>query len=93
MSDFKKDDYGIVIFKEGTSTSEKKRGWIFFTLISLIVFGQAFYWVFANRVDPIILGLPFSLFTVVMLIALEFVVLAVMYSMEPKEDDLTGGKE
>ncbi|PIE58553.1 MAG: hypothetical protein CSA33_02505 [Desulfobulbus propionicus] len=93
MNDMQKDDYGIVIFKEGTSPSKKRRGLIFFTIMSLIVLGQSFYWVFANRVEPIILGMPFSLFTVAMFIVLEFIVLLVMYSMELKEDNLTGGKE
>lgn len=81
------DDYGIVIFKEGTPPKEKRKGLIFFTVLSLIVLGQAFYWVFANSVEPIILGMPFGMFTVVMFIAVEFIALALMYTMEPKEGE------
>lgn len=91
MADTQKDDYGIVIFREGTPVKEKRRGIFFFTALSLIVLAQAFYWLFANSVEPITLGMPFGLFTVVMLIAAEFVVLAAMYAMEPKEENRTGG--
>lgn len=85
MSNTEKNDYGVVIFKEGTSLGDKRKGIFFFTLLSLIVLGQACYWLFANSVEPILLGMPFSLFTVVGFIVLEFVVLLAMYFMEPEE--------
>ncbi len=90
MNKGKKDDYAFVFFKEGTPPAEKRKGIFFFSLLSLIVLAQACYWLFANSVEPIILGMPFGLFTVVFLIALEFFVLLVMYTMEPKEENQTG---
>lgn len=86
-----KDDYGIVIFKEGTPPGEKLKGLFFFTVLSLIVLGQACYWVFANSVKPIIMGMPFGLFIVVTFIVLEFITLVAMYAMEPEEDSDLGG--
>lgn len=86
MNKAQKDDYGVVIFREGTSPAEKRKGLFFFTLLSVIVLSQACYWVFANSVEPIIMGMPFGLFSVVMLIALEFVALVTMFAMEPKEE-------
>ncbi len=92
MNTAQKDDgYGIVIFKEGTPPSEKRKGLFFFTVLSLIVLGQACYWVFGNSVEPIVLGMPFGMFTVVTFIVLEFIALAVMYAMEPKEE--VGGSD
>lgn len=91
MNNVKKDDYGIVIFREGTSSGEKRKGLFFFTVLSIIVLCQACYWMFANSVEPIILGMPFGMFFVVMLICLEFAVLAAMYAMEPKDDADKGG--
>lgn len=92
MNDARQDDgYGIVIFKEGTPPGEKRKGLFFFTLLSLIVLGQACYWVFANSVEPIIMGMPFGMFTVVMFIVLEFIALGIMYGLEPKEESDMGG--
>lgn len=85
MSNTQKDDYGVVIFKEGTTPRERRKGLFFFIVLSMIILGQACYWVFANSVEPIILGMPFGLFMVVMFIILEFIALAVMYAMEPEE--------
>lgn len=90
MSKTQKDDYGVVIFKEGTSPGEKRKGLFFFIVLSMIILGQACYWVFANSVEPIIMGMPFGLFTVVMFILLEFIALAAMYAMEPNEKKKTG---
>ena len=90
MSNMPKDDYGVVIFKEGTPPGEKRKGVFFFIVLSMIIVGQACYWIFANTVEPIILGMPFGLFTVVLLIILEFIALAAMYAMEPKEKKKSG---
>lgn len=76
------DGYGLVFFKPGTSPREKSKGLFFFTVLTLIILGQACYWIFANSVEPIILGMPFGMFTVVMFIVLEFIALVVMYALE-----------
>ena len=91
MNNAQKEDYGVVIFRKGTTPAEKRKGLFFFTVLSLIILGQACYWVFANSVEPIILGMPFGMFTVVMFIVAEFVALAAMYLTEAKEEKETGG--
>ncbi len=83
----KKEDYGLVIFKAGTPLKAKRRGLFFFAVLSLIVLCQACYWAFANSVAPIILGMPFGMFTVVALIILEFITLLAMYLTEPEKGD------
>jgi len=85
------DDYSIVIFKPGTSPGEKRKGLFFFTVLTIIILAQAFYWLFANSVEPITWGMPFGMFTVVALILLEFATLAAMYWTETREDSNKGG--
>jgi len=57
---------------------------IFVFIFAAIVFCQTFFWIFANRVEPIVLGLPFSMFFVTGLVVLEFVVLVVLYKFDQK---------
>lgn len=57
---------------------------IFVFIFAAIVFFQTFFWIFANRVEPIVLGLPFSMFFVTGLVILEFVVLVVLYKFDQK---------
>ena len=76
----------IVVFRKGTPEREKRRSLFFFTLLTLIVLAQACYWVFANRVEPILMGMPFGMFTVVALIIIEFVVLVALYRSEPDDE-------
>ena len=87
MENNEKNDYGLVIFKAGTPLKAKRRGLFFFTALSLIILCQACYWVFANSVEPIILGMPFGMFTVVALIVLEFITLMAMYLTESEKGD------
>jgi uncharacterized membrane protein len=68
----------------------KKSGLIFFIIFSLIILAQAFYWLFANSAEPIILGMPFGMFFIVSLIALEFFALQVLYYIEKKGSDPKG---
>jgi hypothetical protein len=44
----------------------------------------------ANRAEPFVLGLPFLLFWIVLWILLSFVILAVVYKLDPdnKEGDV-----
>ncbi len=57
---------------------------IFVVIFAAIVFFQTFFWIFANHVEPIVLGLPFSMFFVTGLVILEFVVLVLLYKFEQK---------
>ncbi|MCP4722561.1 MAG: hypothetical protein GY860_24150 [Desulfobacteraceae bacterium] len=91
MNDLREDDYGVVIFKPGTSPGEKKKGLFFFTVLTLIILAQACFWLFANSVEPITWGMPFGMFSVVMLILLEFATLAAMYWFETREESDKGG--
>ena len=80
------EDYGFVIFKPETPSSQRKKGLFFFTVLTVITLAQACYWVFANKVDPIICGMPFGMFTVVSLIILEFIALAALYLTDEASD-------
>ncbi len=80
-----RDDYGVVLFKPGTPKSTKVRGIFFFIVFCLIILVQAFYWVFANKVLPIVLGMPFGMFFIVLFIAIEFVALVFLYILESSE--------
>ena len=83
-------DYGITVFKPGTPQNVKIRGIIFFIVFCLIILVQAFYWIFANKVLPIVLGMPFGMFFIVLFIAIEFVALVILYSLESSEDSEGG---
>ncbi|TFG93211.1 MAG: hypothetical protein E4H15_01885 [Syntrophobacterales bacterium] len=63
---------------------------IFFIVLCLIILAQAFYWLFANSVEPIVWGMPFGMFFVVLFIIIEFVMLLIVYFAEAK-DSTKGG--
>ena len=56
----------------------------FASAFSVIIFGLVFYYLFANRIEPIVLGLPFSLFFITLLIVVEFALLVLLYRLEQK---------
>ncbi len=93
MNSTEKKDYGLVFFREGTPATTRRRGIVFFAIFTLLVLALAFYWVFANSVEPIILGLPFGLFFITALIVFEFIVLLIMYLTEPEENRQAGGAQ
>jgi putative solute:sodium symporter small subunit len=80
-----KEDYGITIFSPGTPSSVKTRKLLFFIGLCVIILIQACYWLFANSVEPIIIGMPFGMFFIAVFIAIEFVVLLVLYAIEANE--------
>jgi phosphoglycerol transferase MdoB-like AlkP superfamily enzyme len=80
-----KEDYGIAIFSPGTPSSVKTRKILFFIGLCVIILIQSCYWLFANSVEPIIIGLPFGMFFIGLFIAIEFVVLLVLYLIEANE--------
>jgi phosphoglycerol transferase MdoB-like AlkP superfamily enzyme len=86
-----KNGYGITVFKPGTPPGVKTRGIIFFILLCFLIFLEAFYWLFANTAKPFVLGMPFSMFFIVLVIAIEFVVLLVLYFLEVKDMKEEGG--
>ncbi len=77
--------YGITIFKHGTPLRVKVRKLIFFVIFCLIIVIQACYWLFANSARPIILGMPFGMFFIVLFIVIEFLTLLVLYFIEGGE--------
>jgi uncharacterized membrane protein len=83
------DGYGIRFFRPGTPKRVKTRGIVFFWILTAIIFLQAFYWLFANSAKPIILGLPFGMFFVVLLVVIQFVALVALYALEGQD----GGKD
>ena len=66
----------------------KKSGLIFFIIFSLVILAQAFYWLFANSAEPIILGMPFGMFFIVFLIAIDFFALQILYYIEKKGSNI-----
>jgi len=69
----------------------KTRGIIFFIIFCLIILIQAFYWLFANSAKPLVLGMPFGMFFIVLFIAIEFIALLVVYFAEAKDVAEGGG--
>ena len=93
MKTLRDNDYGIVLFRPGTSKAEKTRGLIFFAILVFIILAQACYWLFANSVTPIIWGMPFGMFAVVILILMEFAALAALYLGDQKNKSDEGGAQ
>jgi len=85
------DGYGITVFKPGTPPSVKTRGIIFFIIFCLIILIQAFYWLFANSAKPLVLGMPFGMFFIVLFVAIEFIALLIVYFAEAKDVEEGGG--
>lgn len=84
--------YGLTFFRSGTPPWVKVRGVLFFILFCVIIAANACYWLFANSVEPILLGMPFGMFFIVFLIGIEFVVLITLYSLEGKDNENKGGQ-
>ena len=82
-----KEDYGITVFSPGTPSGVKTRKILFFIGLCVIILIQSCYWLFANSVEPIIIGMPFGMFFIAVFIAIEFVVLLVLYAIEANEMD------
>jgi hypothetical protein len=80
-----KNPYRVVFFRPGLSPRSKKIKLIFFIAMSLIILAQSFYWLFANFARPILLGMPFCMFFIVMLVVVQFVLLVALYYFESKE--------
>ena len=86
-----KDGYGITVFRPGTPHSAKMRGIIFFIIFCIIILVQCFYWLFANSVKPLVLGMPFGMSFIVLFIVIEFVALVILYLLESKDMQEKGG--
>ena len=86
------EGYGITVFRSGTPPGVKKREFIFFIILCTIIMVQACYWLFANSVQPLVLGMPFGLFFIVLFVVIEFAVLVILYLLEAKDIE-EGGSE
>ena len=85
LNEQEKQGYGITIFSPGTPSGTKTRKLLFFIGFCVIILIQACYWLFANSVEPIVLGMPFGMFFIGVFIAIEFVALLVLYAIEANE--------
>jgi len=85
LNEQEKEGYGITIFSSGTPSAVKTRKLLFFIGLCVIILIQACYWLFANSVEPIVIGMPFGMFFIAVFIAIEFVVLLVLYAIEANE--------
>lgn len=79
------EDYSIRVFSRDVPRAAIVRKIIFFVILSAIILVQCSYWLFANSVKPYVIGLPFSMFFVVLFIVIEFVALLALYLIESKE--------
>jgi hypothetical protein len=70
--------------KPGRRNKSTIFNFIFIFIFAAIVFFQTFFWIFANHIKPIVLGLPFGMFFVTGLVILEFVALVLLYKFEKK---------
>ncbi len=84
--------YGITVFRSGTPPGAKARGIIFFILLCFLIFLEAFYWLFANSAKPFVLGMPFGMFFIVLVIVIEFFALLILYFLETKDMREEGGR-
>jgi len=85
LNEQEKEGYGITIFSAGTPSGVKTRKLLFFIGLCVIILIQACYWLFANSVEPIVIGMPFGMFFIGVFIAIEFVALVVLYKIEANE--------
>ena len=76
---------GITVFAPDMPKGEKTRRLIFFAIFCLIILIRIFYYVFANSAEPFVLGMPFGMFFITMLIAIEFFAFLVLYLIEAGE--------
>jgi len=83
--------YGVTIFRPGTPPGVRARGIIFFIILCILVLMEAFYFLFANSAKPFVLGMPFGMFFIVLVIAIEFIVLLILYFLEEKDVREEGG--
>ncbi len=86
MFDDSNGDYSLRFFSPNCSPATKKRGLIFTVFFCLIILAQCCYWIFGNSALPIVLGMPFGMFIVVSLIAVEFAGLLVLYRLDSCND-------
>lgn len=82
-------EYGLrpTFFRTGSTAREKRRGVLFFCFFCLIGLGQAFFWLFANKIKPILAGMPIGMFFIVALAIGQFVLLIVLYLLEPSKGE------
>lgn len=85
-----KKGYGLVFFKPGTPARVKTRSIIFFIILCVILFVQAFYWLFANSATPHVMGMTFGMFFIALFIGIEFVALLILYFLEAKDTNEGG---
>ncbi len=60
----------------------KSRHITFILIFSIITLLQAFFWLFANHAEPIVMGMPFAMFFIVSLIIIEFIALLLLYYLD-----------
>jgi len=85
MSAGDKSGYGLSLFRKGASKREKQFqvGWtLFFVFVFLLQVWPLY--IIGNRTYPLVLGMPFSMFWVVLCIIINFAGLLVMYNSETK---------
>ncbi len=74
---------GLVLFPKGWSSKQKKSA-IFWVLFFTVVFLANIWplYLVANSATPFVLGMPFSMFWIILWIVIGFIGLLVMYRSE-----------
>lgn len=82
-----KDGYEFRLVNPDTPPAIKTRKLGFAIAFCVVILLQACYWLFANSATPFVLGMPFGMFMITLLIVIEFVMLLVLYGLESKETE------
>lgn len=84
------DDYSLRFFASKVPPGRRSLITVFTLVFIAIILAQAFYFVFANAAEPIVMGMPLGMFAVVALVVVEYVVLLIMEQVLYKNE--TEGK-
>lgn len=79
-------DYGlgVHIFSANTPRRTKFVKVTFFAALALLAVVQSVYWLFANSVEPIIMGMPLGMFFLVLCIVLAFFLLLIYFILDER---------
>jgi hypothetical protein len=74
------------VLKEKENLERERKGSLFVLILTIVVLlmHTVLFYPFANRAEPFVMGLPFSIFWTVLWICIEFVGLVVAYELEFK---------
>ena len=79
--------YGLQLFRTGSTPEGKKRQVFWFLYFAVVFLAQVWpLYMVANRVQPMVLSMPFSMFWVVLWIVINFAGLVILMGQEKDGD-------